>query len=121
MFLNTQQNVSVDELLIGFDGTVKSFKSNHLGYDENTIAEEFYATSQSSYLMLEQKKNPDGTLSKPILWQVFEDSVISSDNNQDPVPIKDLRLNHSDVSLHFFSSEYPFEKYYEKTERRGGR
>ncbi len=121
LFLNTQQNVSVDELLIGFDGTVKSFKANHLGHDENTIAEKFYVDSQSSYLMVEQKKNPDGTLSKPILWQVFEDSMISSDNNQDPAPIKDLRLNHSDVGLHFFSSEYPFEKYYEKIERRGGR
>ena len=98
-----------------------SFKANHLGHDENTIAEKFYVDSQSSYLMVEQKKNPDGTLSKPILWQVFEDSVISSDNNQDPAPIKDLRLNHSDVDLHFFSSEYPFEKYYEKIERRGGR
>ncbi|MBQ4237091.1 MAG: hypothetical protein II716_09680, partial [Treponema sp.] len=63
----------------------------------------------------------DGTLSKPILWQVFEDSMISSKKNPEPVPIKDLRLNLSDSSLHFFSSEYPFEKYYEKIEREGGR
>ena len=121
LYLNTQQNVSVEELLIGFDGSVKNFKSKSLRYDENSIAEEFYATSQSSYLMLEQKKNPDGTLSKPILWQVFEDSMISSKKNPEPVPIKDLRLNLSDSSLHFFSSEYPFEKYYEKIEREDGR
>lgn len=119
--LNTQQTVTVKELLIGYDGAVKSFESTPLGYDENTIAEEFYVTSQSSYLMVEQEQYSDGTLSRPILWQVFEDSEISTDRMPRPVPIKDLRQNHSETSLRFFSNEYPFEKYYERMEREGGR
>ena len=121
LYLNIQQNVFVDELLIGFDGTVKSFKTKPFGYDENIIAEEFYVMSQSSHLIVEQTKNVDGTLSKPILWQVFEDSMISSEKNPTAVPINDLRLNLSETSMHFFSSEYPFEKYYERLERQGGR
>lgn len=121
LYLNTQRRVSVNELLIGYDGTVKSFETRHFGYDENVIAQEFYVTSQSSYLMVEQEQYPDGTLSKPILWQVFEDSEISTDRMPRPVPIKDLRQNHSETSLRFFSREYPFEQYYERLEREGGR
>lgn len=121
LYLNTGISVYVKELLIGYDGTVKSFETRHFGYDENVIAQEFYVTSQSSYLMVEQEQYSDVTLSKPILWQVFEDSEISTDRMPRPVPIKDLRQNHSETRLRFFSKEYPFEQYYERLEREGGR
>lgn len=117
LILNTySRGIPVNELLIAYDGRVKSFKTSPLGYDENTIAREFYVTSQSSYLMVEQEQYPDGTLSKPILWQVFEDSQISTDKMPRPLPINDLRRNHTENSLRFYSNEYPFEKYYKRIE-----
>lgn len=117
LILNTySRGIPVNELLIAYDGRVKSFKTSPLGYDENTIAREFYVTSQSSYLMVEQEQYPDGTLSKPILWQVFEDSQISTDKIPRPLPINDLRRNHTENSLRFYSKEYPFEKYYKRLE-----
>ena len=66
------KKVNVQELYIGFDGTLKSFKAESLGHKDFSIYDEFEVSAGNSYLTVEQRVSDDGTLSKPLLWQVFE-------------------------------------------------